>query len=98
MVQVKEVNHILEGNLMMNSILNYSILVEVFYLWQIVVLIQMDLNCKLIFYISQFISFITFKSCPHLDGKHSVFGKVIEGMELLDKFESVETDKQDKPL
>lgn len=43
---------------------------------------------------SQF--FITFKSCPHLDGKHSVFGRVIEGIEILDKLENIEI-YQDKP-
>ncbi|HPG31893.1 MAG TPA: peptidylprolyl isomerase [bacterium] len=34
---------------------------------------------------SQF--FITFIPCPWLDGKHTVFGKVIKGMELLDVIE-----------
>lgn len=44
---------------------------------------------------SQF--FITFRSCSHLDGKHSVFGRVTEGMELLDKLEKIDTDPNDRP-
>lgn len=36
---------------------------------------------------SQF--FITFKAVPHLDGKHVVFGKVVDGMILLKKLEHV---------
>lgn len=35
---------------------------------------------------SQF--FICFKDTPHLNGKHVVFGKVVEGFEILDKMEA----------
>jgi peptidyl-prolyl cis-trans isomerase-like protein 2 len=44
------------------------------------------------------ISFITFAACPHLDGKHTIFGKVVGGNEVLAKMELAETDEQDKPL
>ncbi|EGR30370.1 peptidyl-prolyl cis-trans isomerase, putative [Ichthyophthirius multifiliis] len=39
---------------------------------------------------SQF--FITFKSTPHLDGKHMVFGQVCKGLEVLDKLENQEVE------
>lgn len=38
---------------------------------------------------SQF--FITFVACPWLDGRHTVFGEVTEGKELLQKLEAVGT-------
>ena len=45
---------------------------------------------------SQF--FITFVETPHLDGKHVVFGRVIEGLDVVTDVEKVTTDKNDKPI
>ena len=45
---------------------------------------------------SQF--FIMAEDAPHLDGSYAAFGKVIEGMETVDKIISVKTDFGDKPL
>lgn len=45
---------------------------------------------------SQF--FITLKSCQHLDAKHSIFGRVVGGLPLLDIFNKLETGEKDKPL
>ena len=45
---------------------------------------------------SQF--FIMHQDAPHLDGQYAAFGKVVEGMEAVDKIASVKTNWQDKPL
>lgn len=45
---------------------------------------------------SQF--FITTNPAPHLDGKHVVFGKVIEGTEIVDNLNLVKTNSDDKPF
>ena len=45
---------------------------------------------------SQF--FIMHEDAPHLDGQYASFGKVIEGIEVVDKVASVPTDYRDKPL
>lgn len=45
---------------------------------------------------SQF--FICFEDAPHLDGSYAAFGRVIEGMEVVDAMAEVATDYNDRPL
>ncbi|WZL71830.1 peptidylprolyl isomerase [Clostridiaceae bacterium 35-E11] len=45
---------------------------------------------------SQF--FIMHENSPHLDGQYAAFGKVIEGIEEVDKIASTKTNRNDKPL
>ena len=45
---------------------------------------------------SQF--FIMHETYPSLDGQYAAFGKVIEGIEVVDKIASVKTDYNDRPL
>jgi peptidyl-prolyl cis-trans isomerase B (cyclophilin B) len=40
---------------------------------------------------------VTAAECPWLDGKHTVFGKVVEGMDVVDRISMVETDSSDQP-
>lgn len=45
---------------------------------------------------SQF--FIMHKDSPHLDGQYAAFGKVTDGMDIVDAIAECDTDFQDKPL
>jgi peptidyl-prolyl cis-trans isomerase B (cyclophilin B) len=41
---------------------------------------------------------VTTDAAPWLDGKHTVFGRVTEGMEAVDSIEQTETGAQDRPV
>jgi peptidyl-prolyl cis-trans isomerase B (cyclophilin B) len=40
---------------------------------------------------------VTARECPWLDGKHTVFGTVTDGLDVVDRLESVQTDARDRP-
>nr|MBQ8890568.1 peptidylprolyl isomerase [Clostridia bacterium] len=44
---------------------------------------------------SQF--FIMHKDAPHLDGQYAAFGKVVEGMDVVDEIAEIPTDYSDRP-
>jgi len=41
---------------------------------------------------------VTAAECPWLDGKHTVFGQITSGMDVVDAIEGVETDGRDAPV
>ena len=45
---------------------------------------------------SQF--FIMHADGPFLDGQYAAFGKVIEGLDVVDRIAAVKTDRMDKPM
>ena len=45
---------------------------------------------------SQF--FIMHKNSPHLDGSYAAFGKIIEGMDIVNKIAAADTDYNDRPV
>lgn len=85
--------------------------VVVFYPWLMQVQKQIKVNCKFqlllincVYFLPfsffkkiVYFSFITLKSCHHLDNVHTVFGKVVGGLDVLNKMENVPTDKKCRP-
>ncbi len=47
---------------------------------------------------AQIKTYTTTGGTPHLDGTYTVFGEVIEGLEVIEKIAKVEKDKRDRPL
>ena len=45
---------------------------------------------------SQF--FIMHKNAPHLDGSYAAFGKIIEGMDVVNRIAETATDYNDRPV
>ena len=42
-------------------------------------------------------AYTTVGGTPHLDGEYTVFGEVVEGIEVVDKIQKVKTDRSDRP-
>lgn len=43
-------------------------------------------------------AYTTVGGVPHLDGEYTVFGRIVEGLEVIDKIASVKTGQADKPI
>jgi cyclophilin family peptidyl-prolyl cis-trans isomerase len=41
---------------------------------------------------------VTADACPWLDGKHTVFGNVVSGQDVVDRISAVERDSRDRPV
>jgi len=52
---------------------------------------------KFVFTQDQITAYTTLGGTPHLDGAYTVFGEVVEGLEVIDKIAQSKTDKSDRP-
>ena len=45
-----------------------------------------------------YFSFMTLKSCTHIDGKHSIFGEVVGGLMILETINNIPCNDQHRPV
>ena len=55
-------------------------------------------NLHIPFTAEQIKTFTTIGGTPHLDYSYTVFGEVVEGLDILDKIAAVQTDSHDRPV
>jgi len=62
--------------------------------------VEQELNKrgKFVFTQEQRNTYTTVGGAPHLDGAYTVFGEVVEGMDVIDKIAAVKRDRYDRPL
>ena len=59
---------------------------------------QIEAEGKFAFTAEQREAYTTVGGAPHLDGAYTVFGEVVEGMDVVEKIEKVATDAHDRPM
>ncbi|MCK5823011.1 MAG: peptidylprolyl isomerase [Bacteroidales bacterium] len=59
---------------------------------------EFNKNFKITFSSEQRKIYKTIGGTPHLDGSYTVFGEVVEGLDVVDKIATVKTNKKDRPL
>ena len=64
------------------------------------VVLQVILNVQIKKNVSDEIlkAYTTLGGVPHLDGGYTVFGRIVEGLDVIDKIAAVETGPADKPV
>jgi hypothetical protein len=59
---------------------------------------EFTLSDRLIFSPEQRETYTTIGGCPDLDGQYTVFGEVVEGLDVINRIAALPTDNNDRPL